>query len=74
MTQIPPVIWAQRKDKIFLTYLVENVDNPTIDIEPSQIKFSGVAADKKEYKLDISLFKEINAEKSTKNVRDRSEL
>lgn len=71
MTNTPPVIWAQRKDKIFLTYCVENINNPTIDIEPNQIKFDGVAADKKPYKLDITLFKEINPEKSIKTVRDR---
>lgn len=72
MTQIPPVIWAQRKDKILVTFCVENVSNPKIDIEPNEIKFDGVAQDKKHYKLDIKLFKEINAEKSTKTVRDRN--
>uniref|UniRef100_A0A8D8XRM6 Protein wos2 n=1 Tax=Cacopsylla melanoneura TaxID=428564 RepID=A0A8D8XRM6_9HEMI len=71
MTQIPPVIWAQRKDKIFITYCVENVKDPKIDIEASEVKFDAVASDKKHYSIDIKLFKEINPEKSTKTVSDR---
>ncbi|KAI5711135.1 hypothetical protein M8J76_005215 [Diaphorina citri] len=71
MTQIPPVIWAQRKDKILITFCVENCNNPKIDIEPDEIKFDAVSADKKHYKLDIKLFKSINAEKSIKTNKDR---
>lgn len=68
---VPPVIWAQRKDRIFLKYLVENTVKPEIKIEASEIKFESDTVDKKHFKLDFQLFNEIDVEKSVVSAKAR---
>lgn len=54
---IPPVIWAQRSNVIFVTICVEDCKNPDIKIESEQIVFRGVAGlQQKVYAITIPLY------------------
>jgi len=60
---IPPVIWAQRNNVVFVTICVEDSINPTIKIEPEQIVFHSVAGlTKKVYEITIPLFGAVEPE------------
>ncbi|XP_025412392.1 protein wos2 [Sipha flava] len=62
---IPPVIWAQRNDVVFVTICVEDCLNPGVKIESEQIIFRGVAGlQKKIYAITIPLYSEVVVEKS----------
>ena len=59
----PPVQWAQRHQVVFLTICVEDCKNPDLKIEADHIYFKGTGgAEKRNYELTISLFKEIDPE------------
>ncbi|CAH3916809.1 co-chaperone protein daf-41 [Pieris brassicae] len=52
----PPVLWAQRKEDVFLTFSVESKD-PNIKIEKESVYFKGVSAqDNKNYEVTIPLY------------------
>lgn len=52
----PPVLWAQRKEDVFLTISVEAKD-PVIKIEKDSVYFKGVGApDKKPHEVTILLY------------------
>ncbi|CAK1544025.1 unnamed protein product [Leptosia nina] len=52
----PPVLWAQRKEDVFLTFSVESKD-PNIKIEKDSVYFKGVSApDNKNYEVTILLY------------------
>ncbi|GBP05471.1 Uncharacterized protein CG16817 [Eumeta japonica] len=60
----PPVLWAQRKEDVFLTFSIESKE-PTIKIEKDSIYFKGTSAqDNKCYEVTISLYAAILPEKS----------
>lgn len=60
----PPVLWAQRKDDVFLTFSVESKD-PIIKIEKDSIYFKGVnLQDKKNHEVTIQLYDTIVPENS----------
>jgi hypothetical protein len=62
---IPPVIWAQRNDVVFVTICVEDCLNPGVKIESEQIIFRGVAGlQKKIYAITIPLYSEVVVEVS----------
>ncbi|CAG9787244.1 unnamed protein product [Diatraea saccharalis] len=60
----PPVLWAQRKEDIFLTFSVE-CKEPTIKIEKDSVHFRGVnAQDKKVLEVTIPLYDAVLPENS----------
>ncbi|XP_066596097.1 prostaglandin E synthase 3 [Prorops nasuta] len=69
----PPVLWAQRKDILFVTICLEECKDHVIKIEPEKIYFQGVGGtEKKKYEVTINLYKEIDPDKSIQNLRGRS--
>jgi prostaglandin-E synthase len=69
-TLLPPVLWAQRKDKIFLTIDVQDVKNPKIELTEKHLNFEGTAQDK-HYHVEIEFNKEINPQESKYAVLPR---
>ncbi|XP_022826311.1 uncharacterized protein CG16817-like [Spodoptera litura] len=60
----PPVLWAQRKEDVFLTFSIES-KNPTIKIEKDSVYFKGVnASDNKVHEVTISLYDAVIPETS----------
>ena len=60
----PQLKWAQRKDKVYITFDLIEVQDPQIDIVDGKVlKFSG--SDKNHtYSLELELFEEISKEDS----------
>jgi len=67
----PPVVWAQRKDQVFLSIDLQDVKNEIIKLEPTKISFSGKSGTK-QYSFEIDFPKEIDPSKSKYVVRPRS--
>ncbi|NP_001036958.1 uncharacterized protein CG16817-like [Bombyx mandarina] len=60
----PPVLWAQRKEDVFLTFSVETKD-PTIKIEKDSVYFRGEGApDNRLHEVTIALYDTVLPEKS----------
>jgi len=69
----PPVTWAIRQDVVYVTICVEDCKDAIIDIQDKKIYFKGTGGpDKKLYENTLELYEEVDPEKSTKNIRDRS--
>jgi len=68
----PPIIWAQRKNLVFLTVCLEDCKSPQIKVESDRLFFKGVGGtDHKEYEMNLELFDQINPQESKYAVRDR---
>jgi len=64
----PPIRWAQRKDRVFLTVELRDIKNEKVEwLSPSELKFSGTS-DGKAYGCTINLFADSNIEESKWNV------
>lgn len=60
----PPVLWAQRKEDVYLTFSIESKD-PTIKIEKESVYFKGVnAQDNKVHEVTIPLYEAVVPETS----------
>lgn len=60
----PPVLWAQRKDNILLTFNIESKD-PTINIEKESVYFRGLRTlDNRVHEVTIPLYGEVLPDKS----------
>ncbi|KAJ0177782.1 hypothetical protein K1T71_006655 [Dendrolimus kikuchii] len=60
----PSVLWAQRKEDIFLTFSVE-CKEPTIKIDKESVYFKGInAQDKKSHEVTIQLYDNVNPDTS----------
>ncbi|CAI6367462.1 unnamed protein product [Macrosiphum euphorbiae] len=71
-TLIPPVIWAQRNDVVYVTICVEDSKNPDIKIETEQIVFHSVAGlEQKVYDITIPLYGAVEPENSKTTVGGR---
>lgn len=80
----PTVLWAQRKDKIFLTIDVQNCKNPQIsvdnddDAKAGKVTFRGTAIshatgpEEHAYSLDLELYGEIDKDNVSQMVTDRT--
>ncbi|KAM0733894.1 Prostaglandin E synthase 3-like protein [Formica fusca] len=69
----PPVMWAQRKDILFVTICLEDCKDPVMEIEPEKIYFKGEGGtDKKMHEVTINLYKEIDPSKTVKNLKGRT--
>jgi len=61
----PTVKWAQRANLLLLTICLEDVKEPTIQIEPTKLYFKGVGGtEKKLHEVTINFFKEIDPDVS----------
>ncbi|KAK2158964.1 hypothetical protein LSH36_161g09019 [Paralvinella palmiformis] len=61
----PPVIWAERADKLYVTICVEDCKDPVIKFDSSSLFFSGTGGpENKEYEVKIEFLKEIDPEAS----------
>lgn len=54
-------MWAQRKDKLYITVDVPDVKKEKVTMEAGKVSFEGTS-ENKNYKLDLELFKEIDPE------------
>jgi prostaglandin-E synthase len=70
-TLTPQVLWAQRKNCIFLTVCVEDCKTPVVKIEENSVSFSGKGLDSKDYAVTIDLFEPITVDQSVHEVRGR---
>ncbi|PAA57655.1 hypothetical protein BOX15_Mlig002721g1 [Macrostomum lignano] len=70
---IPPaVMWAQRKDKLYVTICLEDVQNKKLELTDKQLIFSGVGGtDRKPHAVTIDFHKEVNPDDSKQLVTDR---
>jgi prostaglandin-E synthase len=67
------VIWAQRKNCIFLTICLEDCKDPEIKMEPGSIYFKGRGgADGKEYETTLELCDKVEPTNSLYVVRPRN--
>jgi len=67
---LAPVVWAQRKDQIFVGIDVQDVKNEKITLESNKLTFSGTSKDK-HYTASLELFGEIDPKESKYVVRPR---
>lgn len=69
----PPVLWAQRKNLLYVKVQLEDCRNPTIKVEKDSIYYKGKGGtDNKEYEVTLEFFKEIKPEESKYSVKDRA--
>jgi prostaglandin-E synthase len=61
---IPPVVWAQRSDKLYVTLNVEDCKNADVKFSDKSLHFTGTNGQKVEYDFTLEFFKEIDTEKS----------
>ena len=66
----PEILWAQSRDKIFITINVENIEEQQIKMEPGVLNFVG-KNNLGEYNVDIKLLKTINSESSSWTIKPR---
>ncbi|KAH9496237.1 p23 chaperone protein wos2 [Bulinus truncatus] len=68
----PPIMWAQRKDKLFLTVQLENCSNPTISLKDSSLYFHGKGGTgNTDHEVLLEFNKEIDPDTSKYHVTGR---
>eukprot|EP01016_Furgasonia_blochmanni_P021320 TRINITY_DN235_c0_g1_i1.p1 TRINITY_DN235_c0_g1~~TRINITY_DN235_c0_g1_i1.p1 ORF type:complete len:230 (+),score=85.65 TRINITY_DN235_c0_g1_i1:67-756(+) len=66
-TIAPPIKWAQRKDKLFVTIEARDIKDEKVDlIAPNQLRFVGTS-DNQKYDYTLEFFGDIDVEKSKWN-------
>lgn len=66
-------MWAQRRDCLYVTIILEDCKDPVININPQMIYFKGVGGtEQKMHEVTINLYGEINVNKTVQNVRGRT--
>jgi len=61
----PAVVWAQRKNLVYVNIALEDCKVPVIEITKDRLVFKGVGGtDKKKYEADMELFSSVNPEAS----------
>lgn len=61
----PTVLWAQRKDKLFLTIPLENCVDPVIRLQPDSLYFKGKGGTQmSEFEVSLEFFKSVDKEVS----------
>ena len=70
--RIPPVRWAQRKDKLYIKIDVQECKSPDVKLSPEgKLSFKGTDKDGQKYALDMEFLHEINVEESKWNTWPR---
>jgi len=67
----PPILWAQRKDQIFLSVDLQDIKDQQIVVDTQKLTFTGSSGNKK-YHAELDFLKEIDKEKSKYLVRPRN--
>jgi len=68
----PPVMWAQRKDKLLLTIQLENASDPTIILKNSSLYFHGKGGTgNTDHEVLMEFYKEINPDTSKYHITGR---
>ncbi|KAK9304304.1 hypothetical protein QLX08_004294 [Tetragonisca angustula] len=69
----PPVVWAQRKEILFVTICLEDCKDPVINIEPQIIYFKAIGGtEQKIHEVTINLYGEIVPDRTIQNLRGRT--
>ena len=72
--KFPDLKWAQRKDRLFVTIDLPDVESPQISLKPEgKLMFEGKVK-AAEYHIDLDLFKEVVVEESRWNLKGRNIL
>lgn len=72
IVKVPRVLWAQRKDIIYLTFEVVEAQKETLDVNATSVRFSalqGSSGDK--YAVEFDLYAEVDPAETKKNKTDR---
>lgn len=84
MTWLPQLLWAQRRDRLYLTIDLQDAKDPQIKLENDaedkhgKLSFSGLArshatgSEAHEYGIDLEFFGPIDSKESKISVTDRS--
>lgn len=68
----PPVLWAQRKDIIFLTISLDDANDPDIKLENNKMTFRSKGGhDQETYAFEFIFFDDIIPEKSKQRITKR---
>lgn len=68
----PLTLWAQRKDKLFITIALEDCQEPKIDLTETKLSFSSKGGpDQKIYELELELNQEVVPKESKQLVTSR---
>ncbi|PVD30263.1 hypothetical protein C0Q70_09526 [Pomacea canaliculata] len=68
----PPLEWAQRKDRVWITVKLENCKNPIYELKENTFYFKGKGGtDNADHEVSVELFGEIDPAKSTCSRGDR---
>jgi len=68
----PPVLWAQRRNLIYLNVALEDCKDPKITVEKDKLYFRGKGGpDQKEHEVTLELLKEIKPDESKYSVKSR---
>lgn len=71
-TVFPTVLWAQRKDVLFITVDVEDTEKEEISLTESKLTFKAIGGvDRKTYAVDLEFFDEVIPQESKKSRTDR---
>ncbi|CDS14405.1 hypothetical protein LRAMOSA06574 [Lichtheimia ramosa] len=69
----PTVLWAQRKDLIYLTVQLIDITKPEIDVKSDRFHFKGKGEEEqKEYEADIEFYGAVDVEKSKQHLTPRN--
>ncbi|XP_076461240.1 prostaglandin E synthase 3-like [Babylonia areolata] len=70
---LPPVLeWAQAKDRVWITVVLENCPSPVCELKEKTFYFKGKGGTENlEHEVTIELFAEIDPEKSTRMTNER---
>ncbi|KAL5007183.1 hypothetical protein ScPMuIL_015989 [Solemya velum] len=72
-THPPAAMWAQRKDKIYLTLNLEDCKDPKIQLTETQLTFrSKGGPDKEVYEFTVEFYKEVDPNQSKYTVLPRN--
>ena len=64
----PEILWAQNRDKIFITLNVSNISEQNIEMTADLVHFQGRNEDKK-YNVEINLLKTIEPDESSWSIK-----
>eukprot|EP00745_Piridium_sociabile_P043932 TRINITY_DN90799_c0_g1_i1.p1 TRINITY_DN90799_c0_g1~~TRINITY_DN90799_c0_g1_i1.p1 ORF type:complete len:174 (+),score=42.94 TRINITY_DN90799_c0_g1_i1:46-567(+) len=68
----PPLMWAQRRDKVWITVVLENCKSPTHELKGQTFYFSGKGGTENvTHEVKLELYGEIDPEKSKCHLSDR---
>jgi len=77
VVQHPPVLWAQRKDKLFVTINVQDCSNPKLKLDKTngsdvpQLRFTGKIGDGTPVEVELSLHGEVDQDQARVSVTGR---